>query len=857
MIELRTFGEFDIRDASGAPIDDLLRQPKRVALFLYLVLAAPAGMQRRDTLLALFWPDLDTQHGRAALRKSLYVLRGALGTGVLITRGDEEVGIDSTTVNCDARAFRTAANAGHHSEALELYRGEWLPGFHAPDASPELGRWLDETRETLRGMAAASAWAAAAGEEEHGSTATAIGLAQRAVRLAPGDEPGNRRLIELLGRSGDRAGALRAYDLLATRLAREYEAEPAPETQAAVAAIRDRTGVAVVPYSESRRAREPLRGAALTPAQGRFSRLLIAAAVLWLASVGTYWLWNRTRPAPDRREGGVAVLEFANLSAASGDEFLGRGLAAETAARLARTAGFRVTAAAAAGRFRAGADDPATIGSALGVAWLVNGSVQRAGDRIRVSVELVRASDGALVWSERFEGGGNDVLAVQDSLSRAVAQAIAPRLRGEELARLATGPTENPQAFLLYLRGIHLLSQRNPTAVAQGIAQFEAAARLDSSFVEALARAGFGYALFIDWEWNYEGVSRDSLFALASGAADQALALDSSNADTWWLRGFLAMHRESGSFAGAREALERALALSPRHAPALHCYGVMEARLGHDSAAQVLLHRALKAEPGRPITLFALSELAYRAHAFGAAQQWLDSALTVEPGFFYGYAFRALARMHTGDSMGARRDAETAIRYSGGDPVPGTAVMVVLEARRNPEAARVLRARLARDVALRGEEARTTSVLWLAMADIAVGRPDAAVRRLRLVTERTAEFWFWLRLPEFDAIRDDPRFRHLVEWSRPRDARPVSSRQRLQRLPQGFHAALDLRRVHRGETELQALPLGPAAAGAAERDDFDVPRRRGFGRALLVDSLRQPARGLQPGLDTRHFEQPS
>jgi serine/threonine-protein kinase len=467
----------------------------------------------------------------------------------------------------------------------------------------------------------------------------------------------------------------------------------------------------------------------------------------------------------------VAVLPFTNLSGQPENDFLAVGLAEETAMRLARVPGFRVAASSTARRFRAGADAPATIGAALNATWLVTGSVQRNADRLRVRIELVRAGDGALIWGGGFETATNDVLAIEDSAAQALALAIAPRLDRRQTSRLAAGPTGNPQAYVHYLRGKYLLSQRNPTAVARAIDEFEQAAALDSAFAEALTQAGFGFALFIDWEWAYEGVSRDSLFTLATAAARQALARDSLSADAWWLLGFLGMHRDSSSFVAARNALRRAVALNPRHAQALHSLGVLEARLGNDSSARAMMDRALEAEPGQAISLFVLSEISYRAQAFDEARRWLDSTLAVEPGFFFAYAFRALARLQSGDTAGARRDAETAIRYSAGDPVPGTAALVIIEARRGDlRAARALHGRLEDEVILRGEAARTTATLWLAMADVAVGRGQEAIRRLERVTERSAEFWFWLQLPEFDPVRREPRFMQLAEAARPAEA---------------------------------------------------------------------------------------
>src|SRR2546430_16180258 len=111
-----------------------LTRPRRLALLAYLAAATPRRLHRRDSLLPLFWPELDQEHARAALRQALHVVRDALGTDVIATRGDEEVGLDLELVSCDVVAFDRAVTAGQSREALELYRGNLLEGFFIPDA---------------------------------------------------------------------------------------------------------------------------------------------------------------------------------------------------------------------------------------------------------------------------------------------------------------------------------------------------------------------------------------------------------------------------------------------------------------------------------------------------------------------------------------------------------------------------------------------------------------------------------------------------------------------------------------------------------------------------------------------------
>jgi DNA-binding SARP family transcriptional activator/tetratricopeptide (TPR) repeat protein len=241
MIQLRLFGSTDLRNDKGGEALSVLAQPKRLALLAWLALARPAGYHRRDTIVALFWPELDAEHARAALRKTVFHLRQALGADVIVNRGDEEVGLGARFW-CDAVAFQDAVAAGRAAEALDLYRGDLLPGFFLTDV-PEWEQWLEEERDRLRRQAVAAAWALAEAAES-GQQPDSVEWAYRAVALAPADEAALRRLLSLLERCGDSGAALRVFEEYRSRLADAYGAEPEPSTEALVATIRTRSEVA-------------------------------------------------------------------------------------------------------------------------------------------------------------------------------------------------------------------------------------------------------------------------------------------------------------------------------------------------------------------------------------------------------------------------------------------------------------------------------------------------------------------------------------------------------------------------------------------------------------------------------------
>ena len=237
MVELRVLGPLQVSASDGRDCAALLRQSKRTALLAYLATAMPRGLHRRDKLLALFWPESDEPHARAALSQALYVLRNALGEQAIVAGGDAEVGLTAPVVMCDAVAFEAALDAGRPAEALPLYRGDLLEGFFLTGV-PEFERWVERERARLRQRASEGAWALAQGKAAQGDRVEAERWARRAADLLPADEAVVRRLMAFLHGLGDRAAAVRAYEAFAWDLTREYELEPSAETRALATAIR-------------------------------------------------------------------------------------------------------------------------------------------------------------------------------------------------------------------------------------------------------------------------------------------------------------------------------------------------------------------------------------------------------------------------------------------------------------------------------------------------------------------------------------------------------------------------------------------------------------------------------------------
>ncbi len=231
MLRLTLLGPVDLRGEDGNELRAVLQQPKRLALLACLALTANGAYRRRDALLGLFWPDLDQEHARGALRRALYFLRRSLGDGIVVSRGEEEVGIAPDTIWCDAVAFEAAARDGKPDEARALYRGDLLDGFYIAGAAGA-EEWLDGERSRLRALrdrlgdetAPAARPAPPSAPPVQPIRADVLAVLPFAVRAGPALQYLGEGMLDLLASALDGAGALRVADARASLAASLPEA---------------------------------------------------------------------------------------------------------------------------------------------------------------------------------------------------------------------------------------------------------------------------------------------------------------------------------------------------------------------------------------------------------------------------------------------------------------------------------------------------------------------------------------------------------------------------------------------------------------------------------------------------------
>lgn len=310
-------------------------------------------------------------------------------------------------------------------------------------------------------------------------------------------------------------------------------------------------------------------------------------------------------PAPNS----VAVLYLENLSRDTADAAIADGLTEEIIARLSQVAGVRVASRFAVLRYRSrSAPDPHRVGRELGVRYVLGGTLRRNGERLRVVIAVTDAAAGFNVWGQTYERPMRDIFSVEDSVALEVAEAVRGRLTGGERARLApVAASTNVEAYQAYLRGRVAIRSRTAVAASAAIADYRRAIALDPRFARAYAGLAQALALARDWGWRITGLSADSVRLLATLAAEQALAMDSSSAQSWL----------------AAAMVERAV----------------------DAQRALQLHRlALVHDSG---DIEALHQLAW-GYLLGAAD--LDSAMAAERRAiahdpYYAYAYAGLAMM--------------------------------------------------------------------------------------------------------------------------------------------------------------------------------------------------------------------
>ena len=652
-LRLRCLGRFQLEDSDGAELTPRTRKARALLAFLALS-ARPAS---RDRLADLLWSDRGEEQAKSSLRQAIFELRH-LGDkqASLVSLGRDEIALNTRLLATDLSRIRDAAEADD-IEQLEALLAESDSGLLADldGLDAEFDAWLQVERAHEPARTLTAALSAAERCLRDRGPAAAQPIVSQVQRLDPCSEEAARLALRIDHQIGDSGALHRHYELLTRRLREDYDAAPSRETQDLFKELTG--GAAPLTAPDDRQADAPTRVEPVDAPPRRLRRKAILATLAALAAILLLVLgWWALRPAAGSAEQPplIAVLPFEQHPA--GDGFLAEGLWEDTRSALSQNRSLRVLGKAPTRAMVEERSSPAVYRKRLGVAYLLEGSVRRGGDRVRVSVSLTRTADGVAIWNQSFAGRLGDALALQE----AVAQGIEGRLRG----RLATGggkrPEQivtSPEVYALYSEARTLLRERESNGAKRAERLLREAVALDPNF--APAWSSLGAALyFSDWgpihdaDKHAESVASvrralalaprlaqaHATLALIAGdtsaeserALERAVDLDPGYAEAWlWLGN---LRNDQYRWGDAAAAYRRAVDIDPLWFPAVHNLATTLTELGDNVGADRLLQSISQAGADRELIVTTRAEKLLNRGDYSAAIQELIQLRRDSPG---------------------------------------------------------------------------------------------------------------------------------------------------------------------------------------------------------------------------------
>jgi adenylate cyclase len=453
-------------------------------------------------------------------------------------------------------------------------------------------------------------------------------------------------------------------------------------------------------------------------------------------------------------EGSIAVLPFVNMSPDPDQEFFSDGLTEELLNVLAQVPGLKVAARTSSFYFKDRNVPVDSVARLLRVAHVLEGSVRKANDRIRITAQLIEAESGYHVWSETYDRTLDDIFAVQDEIARTVLAALRVRLPGQTGEPLISRPTASTEAYNQYLLGRYHWNRRERANVERAVEYFEEAIDLDPAFASAHAGLADAYSIL----GYYQFMAPDEAFGKAAEAARRALELGPDNPDAHVAHAYVELHH-GWNWPEAEAGFRRALELNPGSADAHRFFALYHAAVGRLDRSVTAAATAVELDPISPITHRGLGRHHYFRGEYDQALARQDSALEIESDFFPALFLAGqihIVREEYEAALGALGRAESVDPES---PIVGALIAHVLgRSGREDEARR-------RITALESDEGYVDgSAFWVAVAWLGLGDLDRASAWLeRAHEERSTQMPYIAVEPMLRPLHGDPRFTGLLE----------------------------------------------------------------------------------------------
>ncbi len=456
----------------------------------------------------------------------------------------------------------------------------------------------------------------------------------------------------------------------------------------------------------------------------------------------------------------IAVLPFSDMSPTKDQDYFCEGMAEELINLLASLPGLQVTSRTSSFQFKGKAIDIGEIGARLKVETVLEGSVRKAGNRLRITAQLVKASDGYHLWSERYDRDMDDVFAVQDEIAQTIVEKLKVRFTRDSDAPQPRRGTDDIAAYQACLEGRYYWAHRNPGSLEKAIAAFDRAVKIDPTY----ARAHAGIADVYSSLTLYGAVSPAAGLAKAKPAADRAVALDEHLAEAHYTQ-FLIHVVFDGNFPSARRSLERALQIDPRFGLARASLAWLLALGGDEAAVDTTAAEAIRSEPVAPLVAYQVGLAYSQLSRLQRALESVDRALDLDENFMLGHWLRGQMLSALGRHPEALTAARRAVELSRNHSWFLSSYGVCLARAGDHDAARALLDRIV-------EQARTAFVDPVALASLylAVGDVEHGFEQARLACEQRESLrYHWVDAPSMvTALASHPRYHELLPsgWTR-------------------------------------------------------------------------------------------
>jgi TolB-like protein/Tfp pilus assembly protein PilF len=484
-------------------------------------------------------------------------------------------------------------------------------------------------------------------------------------------------------------------------------------------------------------------------------RALIAILILLTAAVGGGYYFFSQRVAFKAPDKSIAVLPFENLSRDPDNAYFAEGMQDEILARLSKIADLKVISRTSTEKYRSAPDNLREIAKQLGVANVLEGSVQKAADQVRVNVQLINALNDAHLWGDIYDRKLTDIFAVESDIAKTIADTLQAKLTGMEKQMIAAQPTSNTTAYDLYLKGRSLWSKRGGENLRQAIGFYEQAIAQDPNF--ALAYTGLADAYVI--LPIYTAVVPRGAYSKAKAAVVKALQLDDKLADAHTALADVLF--EELDMAGSILEFQRAIALNPNYATAHHWYGSDPLRaLGRFEEAIAEGKRAIELDPLSPVINTDLARTLIMARRYDEAIAQSRKTLELDPTFYLAHATLGWALHLKGDLPAAIAEYTKAQSLTDISLRARVLLAAAKAQSGDKEAATQMLAELEELSRHRDVGGYDRALLYLSL-----GNHSEAIRSLeKSIADYDARDITWIKVdPLLDPLRGDPRFEALVQ----------------------------------------------------------------------------------------------